>query len=116
MKDRGDGLIVLISSVSGKRAFGPAGVGYCASKFALGALGTYLANEVGRFGIRVTTIHPGDVDTPMLDQRPTVITKEHRASALQPEDVAAAVLMVAELPPRAHVAEMTIKPTRQEFT
>jgi NADP-dependent 3-hydroxy acid dehydrogenase YdfG len=115
MRSRHDGLIVLISSVAGKRAGKLGGIGYSAAKFAVGAIGTSLANEEGKNGIRVTTICPGEVDTPILDNRPVPVTDEHRARILQPDDVAAAVLMVAKLPPRAHVHEMIIKPTAQEY-
>jgi NADP-dependent 3-hydroxy acid dehydrogenase YdfG len=115
MRERRDGLVVLISSVAGKRAARLGGVGYAAAKFALGAVGVAVANEEGKNGIRVSTICPGEVDTPILDNRPVPVTDEHRARILQPEDVAAAVLMIAKLPPRAHVAEMIIKPTVQEY-
>jgi NAD(P)-dependent dehydrogenase (short-subunit alcohol dehydrogenase family) len=115
MRERRDGLIINISSTSGKRAWKLGGVAYSASKFAMTALSTAVANEVGAEGIRVTAICPGEVDTPILANRPTPVTAEHRARMLQPEDIAAAVLMVVNLPPRAHVAEMIIKPTVQEF-
>lgn len=58
---------------------------------------------------------PGEVDTPILQQRPVPVSAEHKARILQPEDVAEAVLMVACLPPRAHVPELVIKPTSQDF-
>lgn len=115
MRERGDGLVVNISSVAGKRALRLGGVAYCASKFAMTALGTFAALEVGKDGVRVTNIYPGEVDTPILENRPTPITPEHRVRILQPEDVAAAVVMIAKLPPRAHVSELVIKPTTQEF-
>ncbi len=115
MRERHDGLIVLISSVSGKRAAKLGGIGYAAAKFAMGAIGTSVANEEGKNGIRVSTIYPGEVDTPILDHRPVPVTDEHRARILQPEDVAAAIVMLAQLPPRAHVHEMIIKPTVQEY-
>ncbi len=91
------------------------GVAYCASKFAATALATAVALEEGQHGIRVTNILPGEVDTPILEGRPVLPTPEHRARMLRPEDVAEAVLMVACLPPRAHVAELLIKPTLQEY-
>lgn len=116
MRERQDGLIVNISSVSGKRASTAGGVAYCAAKFALTALGTAVALEEGKNGIRVTNICPGEVDTPILENRPVAVTAEHRARILQPDDIAAAVLMVAQLPPRAHVAEMIIKPTWQDYS
>jgi NADP-dependent 3-hydroxy acid dehydrogenase YdfG len=115
MRERHDGLIVNLSSTSGKRAWKLGGVAYSASKFAMTALSTAVANEVGAEGVRVTAICPGEVDTPILANRPTPVSAEHRARMLQPEDIAAAVLMIVKLPPRAHVAELIIKPTTQEF-
>jgi NAD(P)-dependent dehydrogenase (short-subunit alcohol dehydrogenase family) len=116
MRERRDGLIVNISSTSGKRATLLGGVGYSASKFALSALGNTVALEDGRqYGIRVTTVFPGEVNTPILDRRPVPVSDEHKARILQPEDVGAAVLMIACLPPRAHVAELIIKPTSQDY-
>lgn len=115
MRTRRDGLIVNISSVAGKRASPIGGVAYNASKFAMAALGLTLAQEEREHGIRVTNIYPGEVDTPILEHRPVPVTPEQRAKILQPEDVAAAVLMVACLPPRAHVPELVIKPTTQAY-
>jgi NADP-dependent 3-hydroxy acid dehydrogenase YdfG len=115
MRERRDGLVINISSIAGKRAHRLGGVAYCASKFAMTALGTFASIEEGRNGIRVTNIYPGEVDTPILENRPTPVTAEHRARILQAEDVAAAVVMIACLPPRAHVAELVIKPTTQEY-
>lgn len=115
MRERRDGLIVNISSIAGKRASVLGGVAYSASKFAMTALGGTVALEEARHGIRVTTVFPGEVETPILERRPVPVTAEHRARILQPEDVAAAVLMIAELPPRAHVPELIIKPTSQDY-
>jgi NAD(P)-dependent dehydrogenase (short-subunit alcohol dehydrogenase family) len=115
MRERRDGLIVNICSTSGKRAWKLGGVAYSASKFAMSALSTAAGNEEAANGIRVTSICPGEVDTPILDNRPKPVTAEQRAKMLQPGDVAAAVMLVATLPPRAHVVEMIIKPIVQEF-
>lgn len=115
MRTRRDGLVVNISSTSGKRAGLLGGVAYSASKFALTALATAAALEEGKHGIRVTSIFPGEVDTPILEHRPVPVSAEHRARILQPDDVAQAVLMVCCLPPRAHVAELVIKPTTQDY-
>jgi NADP-dependent 3-hydroxy acid dehydrogenase YdfG len=115
MRERRDGLIVNISSIAGKRATLLGGVGYNASKFAMTALGTSVSLEEGKNGIRVTNVYPGEVATPILENRPVPVTAEHRARILQAEDVAAAVLMVACLPPRAHIPELVIKPTTQDY-
>jgi NAD(P)-dependent dehydrogenase (short-subunit alcohol dehydrogenase family) len=115
MRARQDGLIIAMNSISGMRASVLGGVAYCAAKFALTALATVVAAEEGKNGIRVTSICPGEVDTPLLDGRPAPLSAEHRARILHAEDIAAAVLMVACLPPRAHVHELVIKPTWQDY-
>lgn len=103
------GTIILIGSVSGSwpDVSGPA---YQASKAGLLALGRGTALEEHTRGVRVTSILPGIVDTPILDNRPQPPPPEVREAALQPEDVAAACLFVATLPPRAAVPELTILP------
>jgi NADP-dependent 3-hydroxy acid dehydrogenase YdfG len=116
MRKHGGGLIVNISSLAGKRASALGGVAYCASKFAVTALSTAVALEEAKHHIRVSNICPGEVNTPILEHRPKPVTESHKASMLLPEDVAAAVLMIACLPPRAHVAELIIKPTPQEYS
>lgn len=115
MRERKDGLIINISSISGKRAAALGGVAYNASKFAVSALGTSVANEEAVNNIRVTTIFPGEVDTPILEHRPQPVSAERRAKMLLPEDVADLVVAVARLPSRAHVPELVIKPTSQEY-
>lgn len=115
MRTRGDGLCVNVSSVAGVRALLLGGIPYAASKFAMTSLGLALATELKDTGVRVTNIYPGEVETPILDKRPVNPSKEQRAKMLQPEDVAAAVLLAATLPARANVLELTIKPTVQEF-
>lgn len=115
MRERKDGLVISVSSIAGLRALELAGVGYCASKFANSVIGTYGGLEDGKNGIRFTNIYPGEVETPLLDQRPEPVSAERRAQMLQPADVAAAAAMVAELPTRAHIMDLTIKPTVQMF-
>ena len=115
MRQRRDGLIVNISSIAGIRSSLLGGIGYTASKFAMSAMGITAAREESQYGIRVTNVYPGEVETPILEQRPTPVSAEHRLRILQPEDVAAAVVMIACLPPRAHVSELVIKPTSQDF-
>ena len=115
MRRQRDGLIVTISSIAGLRPSVLAGAAYSAAKHAATALMRVVGLEEAENGIRACVISPGEVDTPILDQRPQPVTAEHRARILQPEDVAAAVLFVASLPPRASVPELLIKPTTQAF-
>jgi len=115
MRERGSGLIINISSIAGKRAMRLTGPGYAASKFAMTALGTAVGLEEHENGIHVTNIYPGEVNTPLIDQRPVPIPPEERARMLLPEDVAAMVVAIAKLPPRALVPELVITPLYQEY-
>ncbi len=115
MRQRGGGLIVNIVSIAGKRALKLAGVGYCASKFAQAALGATVGLEARADGVRVTNIYPGEVDTPILAQRPTPVPPGKRAQMLTPDDVAACVLLAAKLPPRVVIPELILTPLYQEY-
>jgi NADP-dependent 3-hydroxy acid dehydrogenase YdfG len=110
MIERRDGIVINIDSISGKRAYPLGGVAYNASKHGMTALGLCLGAEEKDNGIRVCNIYPGEVDTPILKDRPTAPTQEHRQRMMRAEDVAAAVLFVATLPPHVTVPELIIKP------
>lgn len=123
MRERGSGLVIQISSLAGMRSSALAGAAYSASKFAQAALGIALGREERGRGIRSSVIYPGEVDTPFLDIRAprpgggeTTGPAPRREGILQPSDVAAAVRFLAELPPRAHVPELVLKPTIDDFT
>lgn len=115
MRERGDGLIITVSSVAGVRPSVLAGVGYSASKHGSAALGISIGLEEGENGVRSCVICPGEVNTPILDNRPVVPGAEARAKMLQPEDLAKAALLVATLHPRATIPLMVISPTIQKF-
>jgi decaprenylphospho-beta-D-erythro-pentofuranosid-2-ulose 2-reductase len=77
----GAGTIVGISSVAGERGRRGQPV-YCTSKAALNTYLESLRNRLGRYGVRVVTIKPGPVDTPMtrgLDKLPLLIPAEDAA-------------------------------------
>ena len=115
MRERGEGLIINISSTAGVRVSELAGGGYSASKFGLAALSLQIGYEEGKNGIRSCMICPGEVNTPILEKRPVVPDAERRARMLQPEDLAQAALLMATLHPRATIPEMIITPTTQQF-
>lgn len=115
MREAGEGLIVNISSVAGIRASALGGVAYCASKFAMTALGLAVSNEDAVHGIRVTNVYPGEVNTPILEHRPSPVSDDHRERILDADSVGQLVLAIACLPAKAHVPEVTIKPISQEF-
>jgi NADP-dependent 3-hydroxy acid dehydrogenase YdfG len=115
MRQRKNGLVVVINSVAGKRGNPLGGPAYVAAKFALHGLITAAAVEEKPNQIRFCSIYPGEVNTPILDARPNPVTEQHKLGILQPEDVAQAVLFVASLPPRASVPELVITPTSYAF-
>jgi NADP-dependent 3-hydroxy acid dehydrogenase YdfG len=115
MRERKKGLVIQIASISGKRASVLGGIGYSASKFGQAALGLTLGREERVHGIKSTVIYPGEVNTPILDARPVPVPPERKAAILQPEDVAAAVRFIVELPRRASVPELVMTPSSDEF-
>jgi NADP-dependent 3-hydroxy acid dehydrogenase YdfG len=112
MLQRKAGLIINVNSISGKRAGLLGGSAYSAAKFGLRGLAMGLAAEEKDNGIRVANIYPGEVDTPILENRPTPLSAEHRKTILQAEDVARAILFVATLPPHVAIPELVITPAR----
>lgn len=64
MGEAGGGSIVNVSSVAGIEGT-PGMVAYVASKFAIRGMTKTAAIELGRLGIRVNSVHPGGIDTPM---------------------------------------------------
>ncbi len=116
MRARRDGLIINVSSVAGVRASVIGGAGYTASKFGMAGLSLSIGLEESENGIRSCLICPGEVNTPILEDRPVIPDAEARALMLQPEDLAHAALFVATLHPRATVPEMIVTPTAQKFS
>ncbi|HEX2413419.1 MAG TPA: SDR family oxidoreductase [Solirubrobacteraceae bacterium] len=98
------GHLLLTSSVAGRRAL--PGSLYSTTKHAVTAMGEAARQDFNDTGVRVTLIEPGMVDTPFFDSPP-------RIEALQPEDIARAVMFAVSQPPHVDVNEMLIRPTAQ---
>jgi 3alpha(or 20beta)-hydroxysteroid dehydrogenase len=69
MIERGAGSIVNISSIAGLRSAGPC-FAYGATKWAVRGMTKSAARELGPHGVRVNSIHPGIIDTPMMADQP----------------------------------------------
>ncbi|MEW6158102.1 MAG: SDR family oxidoreductase [Verrucomicrobiota bacterium] len=110
MRVRKSGTIINIISEAGKAGSAKAGVAYVISKFGMTGLTQSINAEERANGIRACAIFPGDINTPILDLRPNPPPPEARAKMLQPEDVAECVMLVVNLPARAIVEEMLIRP------
>ena len=111
MIKKGSGHVVMISSMAAIRPGVMAGAVYSSAKSASRAYMDVLAAEVRQHGIRCTTILPGEVDTPILDNRALPPDEEARSLMMQPEDISAAVMMAVSLPQRANVLEIAITAT-----
>ncbi len=110
MRAQQSGTIVNVVSDAAKQASAKAGPAYVMSKFGLAGLTQAINAEEKSGGIRACAIFPGDIDTPLLNLRPTPPPAEARQKMLQPEDIAACVLLAIKLPPHAIVEEILVRP------
>ena len=85
---------------------------YSAAKAASRAFSHGLNSELRDQGIRATAIIPAEVDTAILNGRPSVPSAEARKMMMQPEDVAACIHLAATLPPRTVIEEIVVAPTK----
>jgi NADP-dependent 3-hydroxy acid dehydrogenase YdfG len=113
MIERGGGTIVTVSSAAAFRPGLLGGAPYGAAKAAVRNLMGHVHTVLRDKGIRATTILPAEVDTPILENRPLVPDARARATMMQPEDVAAAILLCVTMPPRTVVEEIILSPTVQ---
>jgi NADP-dependent 3-hydroxy acid dehydrogenase YdfG len=108
MRARHTGTIININSDVGKMARDLAGAAYVSSKFGLRGLTQQINAEERGNGVRACSICPRDVNTPLLDRRPQPPSAEVRAAMLQPDDLAACVWLVATLPARVVLDEISL--------
>jgi 3-oxoacyl-[acyl-carrier protein] reductase len=108
MRQRREGTIVNVASLAGRNGF-VGGTAYTASKHAVLGFSRSLMLEVRKDNVRVITICPGSVDTPLIKgQNALSVRLDH---ILQPEDVATAIVDALRLPARAMVSEIDLRPT-----
>lgn len=111
MKQQQDGLIVNISSWSGKHVSAITGPAYTAAKHALTAMSETLNMEACTYGVRCCCVAPGEVSTPLFDDRPIPVSPQDREKMLKPEDVANCISFIATLPRHVCVNDITVSPT-----
>lgn len=109
MRQCSGGMIINVASIAARQAFPDWGA-YGISKAAVVALSKAISVEERGHGIRVVTIFPGAVNTPLWDTD-TVQADFDRSGMLTPELVANAILQTALLPDGAVVEELTIMPS-----
>lgn len=116
MLSRKRGTIITVSSLAAVNPNLLGGAAYGAAKAAAKNFMTYLHNTFRNEGLRAATILPGETATPILDNRARPPQDSEREAMVQPEDVARAVELVATLPARSVITELSIAPTFQRDT
>jgi NADP-dependent 3-hydroxy acid dehydrogenase YdfG len=101
------GHIINISSLAGKNAFAGGG-GYCASKWGVLGMTQCMAEDLRGYGIRVSVICPGSVQTEFSPH-----AGKDAQKMLQPEDVAHAVAMLVTQAPQSFISEVLLRPTQK---
>ncbi len=117
MTRRKKGHIINIGSIAGKEVY-PNGNVYCATKHAVDALTKAMRIDAVQYGIKVTQVAPGAVETEFSIVR--FKGDKEKADAvykgfepLHPEDIAAAAYFATTLPAHANINDMVIMPTAQ---
>jgi short-subunit dehydrogenase len=108
MRDRQNGMIINIASIAAHQAF-PGWGAYSVSKAGLLCLSKVLAAEEQAHGIRVVTVSPGAVNTPIWDA--DTMPDFDRSAMLTPELIAQSILHTALLPPQAVIEELIVTPS-----
>jgi len=117
MVKRGKGHIINLGSIAGKEAYENGNV-YNATKFAVDGLTRAMRIDLVDYGIKVTAIHPGAVETEFSMVRFKGDTDKANKvyegfTPLYAEDIAEAILFAVTRPPHVNVNDMLIMPTSQ---
>jgi|TARA_B110001454_G_scaffold211568_1_gene227403 NAD(P)-dependent dehydrogenase (short-subunit alcohol dehydrogenase family) len=115
MRANGGGVIINVSSMAAKGIGFITGPAYTAAKHAMNAMTASLILEERNNGIRATALCPGEVATPILDQRPVPVSPEDQARILQSDDLGEVIRFIAQQPPHVTLNEILINPTWNRF-
>ena len=112
--------IINMGSIAGKEIYENGNI-YCASKFAVDAISRSMRVDLLKYGIKVTAIHPGAVDTEFSLVRykgdKTKADSVYKGfTPLSAEDIADTIYYTASLPKHVCINELTITPTQQAST
>ncbi len=112
MRSQKSGTIINIASIAAKQAF-PTWGAYSASKFGLLGLTQALAAEEQAHGIKVMSICPGSVDTPLWDTlAPEVAANFDRKAMLDAKTVAETIMAMILLPANAIIQDLVLMPNQ----
>lgn len=111
MRAQGGGQLIHTASIAGRNINPLAGPGYTAGKHAVVAMSHSINMEECINGIRSTVVCPGEVNTPILRNRPNPLSDQDLARMLQPEHCGDLIRYIACLPPGVTMNEVWITPT-----
>ncbi len=111
MIKRKQGHIINISSVYGKQASADSSA-YCASKYGVRGLSESLRQEVEKYNIKVSVVHPSTTSTRIFDGTPF---RPDRKKTLAPEDIAHAILYILTTSNIAVVSEIDVVPLKDPY-
>ncbi|MER2998754.1 SDR family oxidoreductase [Pontibacter populi] len=106
MKEQGEGHIINISSIAGTTGIEEMS-GYCGSKHAVRGISQSLYKEVRNYGIKVTCIYPGSVNTNFFDNFENITSRENM---MRPEDIASTIVHALESHPNYHHVDIEVRP------
>ncbi|TDD99779.1 SDR family NAD(P)-dependent oxidoreductase [Flavobacterium cellulosilyticum] len=117
MIERKSGHIINIGSTAGKEVY-PNGNVYCATKHAVDALNKSMKMDLNPYGIRVSAIHPGMVETEFSEVRfkgnkDKAATVYKGLTPLQAEDIADIIHFVVSRPPHVNIFDLIVMATAQ---
>ena len=111
MIERGEGTVITVSSMAALNPGLLGGAPYSAAKAASLNMIRGMNTELAKLGIRACAIMPGEVDTPILENRPRPPDSDDRSTMMQAEDIAQAVFLCAAMPQRTIVEQVVMIPT-----
>ena len=111
MRAQQDGVIIHTASMAGRFIGGVSGPIYVSAKHGIVAMSHGLNMQECINGIRSTVFLPGEVATPILDQRPNPVGPEVRAKMVQPADCGDLIRYIACLPRHVVMNEVHLAPT-----
>ncbi len=111
MRKQGGGQVIHTASLAGRNVSRMPGPGYTAVKHAVVAMSHSLNMEEFANNIRSTVVCPGEVNTPILANRPNPLSDEELGRMLKPEDCGDLIRYVACLPASVTINEVWITPT-----
>lgn len=116
MIDRGTGTVITVSSMAALNPGLLGGAPYSAAKAASLNMIRGMNTELAKFGVRACAIMPGEVDTPILENRPRPPDADDRSTMMQAEDIAQAIFLCAAMPQRTIVEQVVMMPTLRRDT